>query len=360
MFPKTILPWLLAGSWHARLVALSVAGCVAALLVSFVFRAPPEPVSPTATVLSLQCSVRAMAYSPDGKWLATAGGRLESVGELKLWDPTQGTQVASLTGYQRSIRGIAFSPCGKLLATISYDRTLRLWNLTDAPREEHVCRLNAFPSDVVFSRDGTKIAVSSDDRSIRLFDTHTGRLELQFDCQCPSHTCMAFSPDDRQLATWSYRQPFIDLWDTHTGQRQDRLPRPEDAPMEVKEFESWLLAWSPRGPTLFTALLGEIDGWEATAGEVRRLVQPDRSWLGAMALSSDGKLLAVGDSLGMIHLWDIENGTRLLAIAAREDPVTALALSPDGSQVACAGHNRTVVLRKFQNARAVAELFNGR
>ena len=37
--------------------------------------------------------------------------------------------------------GRAFSPCGKLLATISYDRTLRLWNLTNAPREEHVRRL---------------------------------------------------------------------------------------------------------------------------------------------------------------------------------------------------------------------------
>jgi len=223
-----------------------------------------------------------------------------------------------------------------------------------------LARLDAFPSYLVFSRDGTKIAVSSDDRSIRLFDTVTGRLELQFDCQFPSHTCMAFSPDDRRLATWSYRQPFIDLWDTHTGQRQERLPRPDDAPMEVKEFESWLLAWSPHGPTLFSALLGEIDVWEATAGDVRRLAQPDRSWLGAMALSTNGKVLAVADSLGMIHLWDIENGTRLLAIAGREDPVTALALSPDGRQVACAGHNRTVLLRKFQNARVVAELFNGR
>jgi WD40 repeat protein len=66
-----------------------------------------------------------------------------------------------------------------------------------------------------------------------------------------------------------------------------------------------------------------------------------------MALSTNGKVLAVGNSLGMIHLWDIENGTRLLAIAGREDPVTALALSPDGSQVACAGHNRTVLLRKL-------------
>jgi len=88
MFPKTILPWLLAGSWHARLMVLSVAGCVAVLLMALVFRASPEPVAPAATVLSLECSVRAMAYSPDGKWLATAGGRLESVGELKLWDQT--------------------------------------------------------------------------------------------------------------------------------------------------------------------------------------------------------------------------------------------------------------------------------
>src|SRR5262249_54047761 len=151
-------------SWHARLMALSVASCVAVLLMSLVFRAPPEPVAPTATVLPLECSVRSLAYSPDGKWFATAGGQLESVAELKLWDPTQGTQVSALIGHQYSIRGLAFSPCGKLLATISYDRTLRLWNLRDGPREDHVCGLDAYPDNAVFSRDGTKVAVSSDDR----------------------------------------------------------------------------------------------------------------------------------------------------------------------------------------------------
>jgi WD40 repeat protein len=300
-----------------------------------------------------------IAYSPDGKWLATAGGRLEPAGELKIWDPTQGTQVSSLIGHQHSIRGLAISPRGERLATISYDGTLRLWKLTDGPREEHVCRLDAYPADVVFSRDGAKVAVFSDDRRIRLFDTHTGRLELQFDCQCSRHTCMAFSPDDRQLATWSWGQPFIDLWDTRTGQRQERLPRPEDAPMESTAFESWLLAWLLHGPTLFTALLGEIDVWEATAGEVRRLAQPDTSWLGAMALSTNGKVLAVADSRGTIHLWDIENGTRLLAIAGQENPVTAVALNPDGGQIACGGHNRTVVLRNL-GVRAVGELLQGR
>jgi WD40 repeat protein len=267
--------------------------------------------------------VRAIAYSPDGKWLATAGGQLEPVGELKIWDPRQGTLMSSLTGHQHS---------------------------------EHVCRFESDPAALVFSRDGKRIAVSSDDHSIRLFDVHTGRPELQFDCQCPCFTCMAFSPNDRQLATWSLGQPSIHIWDTRTGLHQAELQRPAEEPIEPKGFESWLLTWPSKGPTLFTALSGEIDIWEAATGKVRRLAQPDTSWLGAMALSTNGQVLAVGDSQGMIHFWNIETSRRFFANVGREDAVTSVALSPDGSQVACGGHGRTVVLRNCERAGPVAGL----
>jgi WD40 repeat protein len=358
MRPKNILMWLFAASWQAKLRALSVASGAVLLFMAFIFRTVPEPPPPEATVLSLECSVRAIAYSPDGKWLATAGGQLEPVGELKIWDPRQGTLMSSLTGHQHSVRGLAFSPRGKLLATISYDRTLRLWNVAGSPREEHVCRFESDPAALVFSRDGRRIAVSSDDRRIRLFDTQTGRLQLQFDCLCPCFTCMAFSPDDRKLATWSLGQPSIDVWDTSTGSHQEKLHRPAEEPIEPKGFESWLLTWPSKGPTLFTALSGEIDIWEAATGKVRRLAQPDTSWLGAMALSSNGQILAVGDSQGMIHFWDIETRSRLNAIVGQEDAVTSLALSADGSQVACGGHGRTVVLRNLTPTRGLAEPLN--
>jgi WD40 repeat protein len=352
MFPKSTLTCLPAVPQYARVLSLGVATCAALLFIGYKHESVPEP-APAARVLSLECSPRAIAFSPDGKWLATAGGQMEPVGELRIWDTTRLAGTASLIGHHHSLRGLAFNASGSLLATISYDRTLRLWNMVDNPREEHVCCLDADPAALVVSPDGKRVAVSSDDRSIRIFNTQTGRLELRFDCQYPCFTCMAFSLDGSQLATWSLGQPTIDVWDTDRGLPQSKLPRPAKIPIESKGFESWLMTWSSHGPTLFTAQSGEIEIWAAAIGEVRRLTQPDARWLGAMALSSDGRVLAVGDSQGMIHLWDIETGARVLAIAGQDGLVTALSMSPDGNLVACAGRDRTVIVKGCDWARAV-------
>jgi hypothetical protein len=60
----------------------------------------------------------------------------------------------------------------------------------------------------------------------------------------------------------------------------------------------------------------------------------------------------------MIHFWDIETRSRLNAIVGQENAVTSLALSADGSQVACGGHGRTVVLRNLTPTRGLAEPLN--
>jgi WD40 repeat protein len=271
---------------------------------------------------------------------------LEPVGELKVWDTRDGTQK-SLIGHENSIRGIVFSPDGERLATAAADATLRVWNLADG-RAKQTIRLDAQPIALAFSPDGTKVAVSSDDRSIRLFDTETGQSALRFDCECPCFTCVAFSPDSGRLATWSLGQPFIDVWDATTGVRQGRLRRPEGEPIEAKGFESWLLRWSATGPTLFTALSGVVEIWHAAAGDVRRLVQPDSTWLGAIALSTDCKLLAIGNCQGAVHLWNTATGTKLGTFVGHEDAVTSLALCPDGNRLASGSRDRTVVLRRCE------------
>ena len=353
MCPKGILACLFAASTHAKLMALAVITCAALLIIGFKFQAAEAPHS--TSVLRHDCTIRAVAFSPDGKVLATAGGLLEPVGELKLWDTKDGTQKCSLVGHENSIRGLAFSPNGERLATAGADATVRVWNVADGCAKRTI-RLDAQPIALACSRDGRKVAVSSDDRSIRLFDTETGRLTLRFDCECPCFTCVAFSPDDRQVATWSLGQPFIDVWDTRTGVRQDRLRRPEGEPIEAKGFESWLLRWSPTGPTLFTALSGMVEIWDAATGDIRRFVQPDSNWLGAMALSTDGKLLAVGSCQGTVHLWNTANGTMLATLAGHEDAVTSLALCTEGNRLASGSRDRKVVLRKCEPTGAGTEI----
>jgi WD40 repeat protein len=78
--------------------------------------------------------VLAIAYSPDGKLLASvtmldedelAAGRRKP--EVKLWDVESGKEIATLEGHTHHVYGVTFSPDGKLLSTASFDRTVKLW-----------------------------------------------------------------------------------------------------------------------------------------------------------------------------------------------------------------------------------------
>src|SRR5690242_2517656 len=83
--------------------------------------APPELKGHTALVYSL-------AFSPDGKFLATAGFD----NAVKIWDFAAGAkEVRTLTGHTGPVYCVAFSPDGATLASSSHDQTVRLWNVAD-------------------------------------------------------------------------------------------------------------------------------------------------------------------------------------------------------------------------------------
>jgi WD40 repeat protein len=80
--------------------------------------------------------VLAISFSPDGKLLASASMTVDDKdpppdqpgrAEVKLWDPETGKELGSLPGHTDRVYGVAFSPDGKLLATASFDRTIKLW-----------------------------------------------------------------------------------------------------------------------------------------------------------------------------------------------------------------------------------------
>src|SRR5215470_17341074 len=117
-------------------------------------------------------SVWAVAFSPDGKMLAS--GSIDKT--LKLWDVASHQLLATLEGHSDSVAAVAFSPDGKSLASGSVDKTLKLWDVASrqllATLEGHSTSVRA----VAFSPDGKTLASGSIDKTLKLWDVASCQL----------------------------------------------------------------------------------------------------------------------------------------------------------------------------------------
>ena len=125
-----------------------------------------------------------VAYSPDGKWLASGGGDAKTF----IWN-TQTWQPISLTNHARTVRSVAFSPDGKLLGTGSWDKTITLHPITltasgalsiglPITLTGHTGQHQRHRVSVPIPR---VIASAADDRTVRVWDVKTGLEKTHFD-----------------------------------------------------------------------------------------------------------------------------------------------------------------------------------
>lgn len=195
--------------------------------------------------------VNSVAFSPDGKWLASAStssdGKL-SLGDrsvdptIKLWEVATGDEVRTLRGHTFYVYSVAFSPDGKRLASGSRDETVRLWDVATG-KETHILKTcNGWALSVAFSPDGKTLAVGTRDKTVVLFDVAERKQVCTF---TGGHSdwayAVAFSPDGKRLASGS-KDATIKLWDVATGKEVRTLKGHGSCVRSV--------AFSPDGKTL--------------------------------------------------------------------------------------------------------------
>jgi WD40 repeat protein/serine/threonine protein kinase len=296
--------------------------------------------------------VLSVVFSPDGKWLATGSAE----GTAQLWDPATGQPHGPPLPYgQGPVNAVLFSPDGTLLLTAAapqllpvaglsswhweYARTrgiAQLWDVTTGkphgPPLQHPKELHA----VAFSPDGKLLAAASGN-TVQLWDPTTGKPHGQLMHHPHTVRLVAFSPAGELLATAQSGGGVVRLWRTATG-------LPHGQPMQVRRWATDL-KFSPDGKLLATATVGwTVQMWESATGAP--FGQPLRhdNRVQAVAFSPDGKLLASASYDTTARLWDPVTGEPFCLPLRHHGLVYAVAFSPDGRLLATASEDGTARL----------------
>jgi WD40 repeat protein len=257
-----------------------------------------------------------------------------------------------LTGHTASLEAVAYSPDGKLIASAGWDNNIQIYR-ADTPGlgnlEKKFTGHAGGITCLAWSRDGKYIASGSKDFTARVWDVATGRLFFMTTDHKQSITNVSFDPKSKFLMTSSL-DGTIRMYDI-LEQANNVKPRfvPYSGPVN-----SYVTAID--GKTIYVAGNKTVIEQISFRAVVSRSLAGHSDRVNSVALSPDGKFLVSGSNDKTVIIWDLASGTALKKLTGHVWKVNSVSWSSDGKYVVSTGNEGETLVWDVESGKSIAKL----
>lgn len=297
--------------------------------------------------------VHAVAFSPDGRWLAT--GSDDPTGYVQLWDLQEGRRAAILEGHTDAVLSVTFNRDGTRLLTAGYDKSARLWNVATRQPLKTYQGHTWWVWQAVFAPDQQRFVTVGQDGIALVWNAESGERSPPFTGHQGPVYCAAFTSDGASIVTGGYDRQLL-VWKTdglkpfrfrNLGAGEPVKPDPEYQVLGRHDASIRSLSVSQDGHLL---LSGGQDNtvrlWDLSSGRNLQTFRGHDSWIRGVAFGTDGRTLLSASQDATLRTWSLSGYAELRSIQGRElnghaDAILAARYSPDQSLVVTASRDRT-------------------
>jgi WD40 repeat protein len=296
-----------------------------------------------------------VAFHPQGHLIASGGDDHAA----RVWELQTGQCTKTFQGHSNAVYGIAHSWQQNLLASGHEDQTIKLWDVNlNAPQSLKV-DLQPFRVlhghsnrifSVTFSPNGQFLASASADRTIKLWNPHTGQCLKTLHGHGSWVWAVAVSPDSNFLASGSYDHT-IKIWDIRSGECLQTLQGHPGSVLAI--------AFSPDGKTLFSSGYEKIiKSWDMETGTCLHTWEADSNRVWAVAVSPDTQFVATGGDDSSVRLWDIHTRVCVRTFFGHTSQVLSILFTANGDRMISSSSDRTIKIWNLVTGDCLATLQN--